>query len=36
MKMENEIRAERGGVVQVIKVAAGQSVDTGEVLLILE
>jgi pyruvate carboxylase subunit B len=36
MKMENEIRADRGGVVETIHVAAGQSVDSGELLVTLK
>jgi acetyl-CoA/propionyl-CoA carboxylase biotin carboxyl carrier protein len=35
MKMENEIVAERGGKVSEIKKDAGQSVETGELLMIL-
>ena len=35
MKMENEIIAERGGAVTALKKAAGQSVETGELLMIL-
>ncbi|HUH02425.1 MAG TPA: biotin/lipoyl-containing protein [Kofleriaceae bacterium] len=35
MKMENEILAERGGVVEVIHVSAGQPVDTGDKLVTL-
>lgn len=35
MKMENEIVAERGGKVSEIARAAGQSVETGERLLVL-
>lgn len=35
MKMENEIVAERGGTVAEIKKDAGQSVETGELLMIL-
>ncbi|MBK9070707.1 MAG: hypothetical protein IPL79_06865 [Myxococcales bacterium] len=33
MKMENEIASERGGTIAAIRVAAGQSVETGELLL---
>jgi biotin carboxyl carrier protein len=33
MKMENEIRAPRPGVVQAIKVAPGQTVKLGEVMV---
>jgi biotin carboxyl carrier protein len=33
MKMENELVAERGGTVSAIHRAAGNSVDTGEVLV---
>ena len=36
MKMENELRAERGGVVTRIHTEAGRPVDTGEVLVTLE
>lgn len=36
MKMENEIRALRGGVVKKIEVAAGQRVEQNGVLLVLE
>ena len=36
MKMENEIRADRGGTVKTVHVSAGQSVDTGELLITLE
>jgi pyruvate carboxylase subunit B len=35
MKMENEIKAESGGTVAAVHVAAGQSVDTGEPLVTL-
>jgi biotin carboxyl carrier protein len=35
MKMENEIIAERGGKVTAIKKEAGQSVETGELLVVL-
>ena len=35
MKMENEIRADRGGTVESVHVQPGQSVDTGELLLTL-
>lgn len=35
MKMENELAAERGGVVQTIHVAAEQSVDAGDPLVTL-
>ena len=35
MKMENEIVAERGGTVTELKKSAGQSVETGELLMIL-
>jgi biotin carboxyl carrier protein len=33
MKMENELAAERGGTVQAIHRAAGQAVDTGDLLV---
>jgi biotin carboxyl carrier protein len=33
MKMENELAAERGGTVSAIHKAAGQAVDTGDLLL---
>ena len=36
MKMENEIRALRGGVVKKIEVAAGQRVEQNGLLLVLE
>lgn len=36
MKMENEIQAERAGVVKKVLVEAGQSVEGGEVLFELE
>ena len=36
MKMENEIRADRGGIVDAIHVAPGQSVDSGELLVTLK
>lgn len=35
MKMENEILAERGGKVTEVKKDAGQSVETGELLIVL-
>lgn len=35
MKMENEIKAERGGTVEAVHVEAGQSVDTGDKLITL-
>jgi biotin carboxyl carrier protein len=35
MKMENEIKADRGGVVETVHVRAGQSVETRERLLTL-
>jgi pyruvate carboxylase subunit B len=35
MKMENEIKAESGGTVAAVHIAAGQSVDTGEPLVTL-
>ena len=35
MKMENEIKAERGGEVAKVHVEVGQSVDTGDVLITL-
>jgi biotin carboxyl carrier protein len=35
MKMENEIRADRGGTVETIHVQPGQSVDSGELLVTL-
>jgi len=35
MKMENEIRADRGGAVETIHVKPGQSVDSGELLVTL-
>lgn len=36
MKMENELAAERGGTVTAIHKAAGQAVDTGDLLLEIE
>lgn len=36
MKMENEIKAERGGVVEKIYVEVGQSVETGLKLITLQ
>jgi biotin carboxyl carrier protein len=33
MKMENELAAERGGTISAIHKAAGQAVDTGDLLL---
>ncbi len=36
MKMENDVRAPRDGVVRSVEVAAGQAVGTGQVLLVLE
>ena len=36
MKMENEVRAPRSGVVASIKVACGQAVEKGELLAIIE
>jgi biotin carboxyl carrier protein len=33
MKMENELRAERGGTVSALKAVAGQAVDTGDLLV---
>jgi biotin carboxyl carrier protein len=36
MKMENELRAVRPGKVKSVKVAAGQRVNSGDVLLVLE
>jgi biotin carboxyl carrier protein len=36
MKMENEIAAERGGTVSAIHKAAGQAVDTGDLLVEIE
>jgi biotin carboxyl carrier protein len=33
MKMENELAAERGGTVSAVHKAAGQAVDTGELLI---
>jgi biotin carboxyl carrier protein len=35
MKMNNEIRAPRAGTVQAVRVAAGQRVDKGDVLVVL-
>lgn len=36
MKMENEIRAQRGGVVKKVEIAAGQRVEQNGILLVLE
>ncbi|HZI93823.1 MAG TPA: biotin/lipoyl-containing protein [Patescibacteria group bacterium] len=36
MKMENEIAAPRDGVVREVKVAAGSTVENGELLLVIE
>ena len=36
MKMENELRAARGGRVREVLVAEGQSVDAGAVLMVVE
>lgn len=35
MKMENELKAERGGTVSTVHASAGQSVDTGDKLVTL-
>ena len=36
MKMENELRADRGGVVQQVAVAPGDDVELGQVLVVIE
>lgn len=36
MKMENEIKAPQGGIVKRIAVAAGQAVNNGDVLVVME
>ena len=36
MKMENELRAPAAGVVAAVRVAAGQTVEKGQVLVELE
>ncbi len=36
MKMENDVVAERGGTVSQVLVSEGDSVDMGDVLLVLE
>jgi acetyl-CoA/propionyl-CoA carboxylase biotin carboxyl carrier protein len=36
MKMENEVRAHRGGVVTELSVAAGEPVSSGQVICRLE
>lgn len=36
MKMENELVAERGGTVKSVGKQAGQAVDTGDVLIVIE
>jgi biotin carboxyl carrier protein len=35
MKMENEIRAPRDGVVKAVRVAPGQAVEQGQVLAVI-
>ncbi len=35
MKMQNELRAPRAGVVERVAVAAGQTIDNGDVLVVL-
>jgi biotin carboxyl carrier protein len=36
MKMENELRAPRGGTVQEVRVREGQAVEAGETLVSIE
>jgi acetyl-CoA/propionyl-CoA carboxylase biotin carboxyl carrier protein len=36
MKMENQISAEKAGVVKELKVAAGDTVGSGDVLAVIE
>jgi biotin carboxyl carrier protein len=36
MKMENHINAERGGTVKEVRVTAGDTVGTGDVLIVIE
>jgi acetyl-CoA/propionyl-CoA carboxylase biotin carboxyl carrier protein len=36
MKMENQINAERSGTVKAVKVAAGDTVGAGDVVVIIE
>jgi len=36
MKMENELKSPKAGLVTEVKVAAGQTVEKGEVLLVIE
>jgi len=36
MKMENEVRAHRAGVVKNLSVVAGQPVTTGELICVVE
>ena len=36
MKMENHINAETGGTVREIRVSAGDTVGTGDVLIVIE
>ena len=36
MKMENELKAPRGGVVTAVKTEAGASVDKDQVLVVVE
>jgi biotin carboxyl carrier protein len=36
MKMENHINAEQGGTVKELRVAAGDTVGTGDVLILIE
>ena len=35
MKMENELRAPRGGVVERVAVAVGQTVELGDTLIVI-
>jgi biotin carboxyl carrier protein len=36
MKMENELRADRSGTVTQVAVAAGDDVELGQVLVVIE
>ena len=36
MKMENHINAEGGGTVKEVRVSAGDTVGTGDVLIVIE
>jgi len=36
MKMENEIAAPRAGVAKEVRVAAGRTVEAGDILVVIE